>query len=47
MSLPPARRDISDHPAKGSVTDPVNKDQLNADVDRKVPISRVAFVDTD
>ncbi|KAF8580268.1 hypothetical protein K439DRAFT_1357420 [Ramaria rubella] len=36
MSLPPAPKDISDHPAKGSVTEPVNKTQLTADVDRKL-----------
>ena len=43
MSLPPARRDISDHPSKGSVTDPVNKDQLHADVDRKVSVGGAVF----
>ncbi|EPQ50351.1 hypothetical protein GLOTRDRAFT_141540 [Gloeophyllum trabeum ATCC 11539] len=36
MSLPTAPKDISDHPAKGSVVDPVNKQQKDADVDRKL-----------
>lgn len=36
MSLPPAQKDISEHPAKGSVVDPVNKADKDADVDRKV-----------
>ncbi|KZT38525.1 hypothetical protein SISSUDRAFT_986068 [Sistotremastrum suecicum HHB10207 ss-3] len=36
MSLPPAPKDISDHPQKGSVVDPVNKDLKDADVDRKM-----------
>ncbi|KZT25454.1 hypothetical protein NEOLEDRAFT_1133378 [Neolentinus lepideus HHB14362 ss-1] len=36
MSLPTATKDISDHPAKGSVTDPVNKREKDADVDRKL-----------
>jgi hypothetical protein len=42
MSLPPAPKDISTHPTKGSVVDPVNKANKDADVDRKVlflPIS--------
>lgn len=34
--LPPATRDISDHPAKGTVTDPVDKAKMNADVERKI-----------
>lgn len=36
MSLPPATRDISNKPAAGAVTDPVNKQAKDADVDRKV-----------
>ncbi|THH17056.1 hypothetical protein EUX98_g9201 [Antrodiella citrinella] len=36
MSLPNATKDISDHPAKGSVTEPINKQQQAADVDRKL-----------
>ena len=36
MSLPNAPKDISDHPAKGSVVDPVNKETQAADVDRKL-----------
>ncbi|GJJ13079.1 hypothetical protein Clacol_007329 [Clathrus columnatus] len=35
MSLPPAVKDISDHPAQNAVTDPVDKDKLAADLDRK------------
>ncbi|TFK35771.1 hypothetical protein BDQ12DRAFT_307288 [Crucibulum laeve] len=36
MSLPTAQKDISTHPAKGSVVDPVNKAAKDADVDRKI-----------
>ncbi|TCD61093.1 hypothetical protein EIP91_009046 [Steccherinum ochraceum] len=36
MSLPNAPKDISDHPAKGSVTEPLNKQNQAADVDRKL-----------
>ena len=36
MSLPTAQRDVSDKPASGAVTDPVNKAAKDADVDRKV-----------
>ncbi|KAI0781790.1 hypothetical protein C8Q75DRAFT_790036 [Abortiporus biennis] len=36
MSLPNAPKDISDHPAKGSVVEPVNRQQQAADVDRKL-----------
>ncbi len=36
MSLPPAPKDISAHPQKGSVIDPVDKAAKEADVDRKV-----------
>ena len=39
MSLPTAPRDISDHPKAGAVTDPVNKQQKDADVDRKVSLN--------
>ncbi|KAG6885293.1 hypothetical protein C0993_003577 [Termitomyces sp. T159_Od127] len=35
MSLPPATKDISSHPAPGSVVDPVNRKDKDADVDRK------------
>ncbi|KAI0707522.1 hypothetical protein C8T65DRAFT_216076 [Cerioporus squamosus] len=36
MSLPQATKDISDHPAAGSVVDPVDKKTQAADVDRKL-----------
>ncbi|PBK79985.1 hypothetical protein ARMGADRAFT_1099659 [Armillaria gallica] len=36
MSLPPAPKDISAHPQKGSVIDPVDKAAKEADVDRKI-----------
>ncbi|KAG5350862.1 hypothetical protein C0989_009009 [Termitomyces sp. Mn162] len=36
MSLPPAKKDISNHPAPGSVVDPVNRQAKDADVDRKL-----------
>ncbi|KIY52213.1 hypothetical protein FISHEDRAFT_35804 [Fistulina hepatica ATCC 64428] len=36
MSLPPAQKDISEKPKAGAVTDPVNKDLKDADVDRKI-----------
>ncbi|KAF9235766.1 hypothetical protein BU15DRAFT_89476 [Melanogaster broomeanus] len=36
MSLPPATKDISDHPQPGSVTAPVDKEALEADVNRKI-----------
>ncbi|KAI0057660.1 hypothetical protein BV25DRAFT_1970625 [Artomyces pyxidatus] len=36
MSLPNATKDISEHPGKNSVTDPLNKQAKAADVDRKV-----------
>ena len=36
MSLPPAPKDISEKPQSGAVTDPVNKAQKDADIDRKV-----------
>jgi hypothetical protein len=36
MSLPAAPKDISDNPVPGSVIDPVNKAEKDADVDRKV-----------
>ena len=38
MSLPPAPKDISEKPQSGAVTDPVNKAQKDADIDRKVCI---------
>ncbi|KAI0077531.1 hypothetical protein K474DRAFT_1661627 [Panus rudis PR-1116 ss-1] len=38
MSLPNASKDISEHPAKGTVTDPVDKGKLEADVDRKLKL---------
>lgn len=38
MSLPPAVKDISDHPAKGAVTDPLNKEKLGVDLDRKLKL---------
>ena len=36
MSLPPAAKDVSSHPAANSVVDPVNKQAQAADVDRKL-----------
>ncbi|KAK0472851.1 hypothetical protein IW261DRAFT_1506212 [Armillaria novae-zelandiae] len=36
MSLPPAPKDISAHPQKGSVVDPVDKAAKDADVDSKI-----------
>jgi hypothetical protein len=36
MSLPIAPKDIGDHPAKGSVVDPIDRNAKEADVDRKV-----------
>ena len=36
MSLPQAKQDISDHPAAGSVTEPVDRQKLQTDVDRKL-----------
>ncbi|KAL1744429.1 hypothetical protein HDZ31DRAFT_38713 [Schizophyllum fasciatum] len=36
MSLPPAPKDISTKPKAGAVTDPVNKADKDADVDRKI-----------
>ncbi|KAG6820002.1 hypothetical protein H0H93_006621 [Arthromyces matolae] len=36
MSLPPTKKDISAHPARGSVVDPVNKTAKDADVERKM-----------
>ncbi|CAA7258482.1 unnamed protein product [Cyclocybe aegerita] len=36
MSLPPATKDISNHPVKGSVVEPVNKAEKDADVERKL-----------
>jgi hypothetical protein len=36
MSLPPATKDISASPVKGSVVDPVDRNAQAADVDRKV-----------
>ncbi|TRM64115.1 hypothetical protein BD626DRAFT_547830 [Schizophyllum amplum] len=36
MSLPPAPKDISSKPKAGAVTDPVNKADKDADVDRKI-----------
>jgi len=36
MSLPPAKRDISAHPAAGTVVDPVDKVKLEHDVAQKV-----------
>ncbi|THH03681.1 hypothetical protein EW145_g6091 [Phellinidium pouzarii] len=36
MSLPAAPRDISNNPASGAVTDPVNRKEKDADVDRKL-----------
>ncbi|KAG7443718.1 uncharacterized protein BT62DRAFT_971879 [Guyanagaster necrorhizus] len=38
MSLPPTIKDISTHPKKGSVVDPVDKVARDADVDRKIKL---------
>jgi hypothetical protein len=38
-----ATKDVSDHPAKGSVVDPINKEQKEADVDRKVRSTSRSF----
>lgn len=38
MSLPPAHKDISVHPAHASVVDPLNQAEANHDIDRKVSI---------
>ncbi|KAK1217909.1 hypothetical protein PQX77_019418 [Marasmius sp. AFHP31] len=38
MSLPPAPKDTSTHPAKGAVIDPVDKDAKDRDVDRKLTL---------
>ncbi|KAI0737543.1 hypothetical protein C8Q80DRAFT_1276300 [Daedaleopsis nitida] len=36
MSLPQAQKHISDHPAAGSVTEPIDRQKLQTDVDRKL-----------
>ncbi|KDQ18076.1 hypothetical protein BOTBODRAFT_155126 [Botryobasidium botryosum FD-172 SS1] len=36
MSLPAANKEISAHPGANSVTDPVNRDLMQADIDRKL-----------
>lgn len=36
MSLPEAKKSVSEKPAKDSVTSPTNKQELEADVDRKL-----------
>jgi hypothetical protein len=36
MSLPTAAKDTTEHPPKNAVAAPVNKQELVADVDRKV-----------
>ncbi|EKM74725.1 hypothetical protein AGABI1DRAFT_103321 [Agaricus bisporus var. burnettii JB137-S8] len=36
MSLPPAKKDTSEHPAKGSVAIPVDRVQKDKDIDRKL-----------
>jgi hypothetical protein len=36
MSLPPAEKDIGSKPAAGSVVEPVNKGEKDADIDRKI-----------
>ncbi|KAK0454266.1 uncharacterized protein EV420DRAFT_1695817 [Desarmillaria tabescens] len=38
MSLPPALKDVSAHPKKGSVIDPVDKVAKDVDVDRKIKL---------
>lgn len=42
MSLAPAKQDIRDRPALNGVTEPVDRDQLNADVDRKLHLYGIA-----
>ena len=36
MSLPQAKKEISDHPSAGTVTEPINRQKLQTDVDRKL-----------
>jgi hypothetical protein len=38
MSLPPAKKDISENPTKGSVVAPVDKVEKDKDIDRKVSL---------
>lgn len=38
MSLPPAKKDISDNPAKNAVTVPVDATLRDQDINRKVPV---------
>ena len=42
MSLAPAKQDVRDRPALHSVTEPVDRDQKNADVDRKLRLYGIA-----
>lgn len=42
MSLAAAKQDIRDRPALDGVTEPVNRDQKNADIDRKLHLYGVA-----
>lgn len=42
MSLAPAKQDVRDRPALDGVTDPVDRDQKNADVDRKLRLYGIA-----
>ena len=44
MSLPPAQKDISAHPAQSSVADPVNQAEASQDVERKVSILSLRLV---
>lgn len=36
MSLPPAQKDISEHPAATAVVDPIDKSKAQTDIDRKI-----------
>ena len=35
-TLPPAPKDVSEHPAKGAVTEPIDREKLQSDVARKL-----------
>ena len=38
MSLPQAKKDISDSPAAGAVTEPIDRQKLQTDIDRKLQL---------
>ena len=35
-TLPTAKKDISEHPAAGAVTEPINREKMQTDIDRKL-----------